>query len=603
MLEKYKEKFINFLNKTEKYKLNVYIYAFLLYFFLYFLITIPQISKDAEHNILFDVANKFSNNKIVIISIFIVILCVLITFSIYFVKKIDKFSISKQIYIILGTLTVLFIYICITILTFYKSLTNISGMSITKYIFYGYSYMLYFIMIYLFFYNIEKKINMEFIISVLMIVLFFAFYYIFNYTSLKKVYYQLQNYDYSTLSINCFVNGNQNERFINQDNKEQSTISNESIQLKEIAAKYGDNYLKTDGNIPISFYNNKSKTYQDLILADFYYPGSYYSYLADTPLNGTPSLTALELTLTKFKARILHLDIYSDLSDNHDTNANPVVSCKNMNPNGVPLKLMDCLSTIKKYGWMESHPKKSYPIFLYLNFEFDESEAMYIKIYNLLMGTFSKNLIDKKYSFSGRNGTFSFSKAKMKDCLNKIIILTNRYPTKTILDEIINGCSNDLSHDFNMKLYKETYSNYDKLGISQDYNKNDLINQSKLFTTFFYSEPNALYKNNNQAKAGLFNPSFQDCAQYGIQSSLMYLFLPDDNLNKWYHFFKNKNNFDPVLKDEVLRFIESPPFEPVKQNPILGLQKPQKYCVIPGLIETHKSNLSGQLTNNSCNTK
>ena len=490
MLEKYKEKFINFLNKTEKYKLNVYIYAFLLYFFLYFLITIPQISKDAEHNILFDVANKFSNNKIVIISIFIVILCVLITFSIYFVKKIDKFSISKQIYIILGTLTVLFIYICITILTFYKSLTNISGMSITKYIFYGYSYMLYFIMIYLFFYNIEKKINMEFIISVLMIVLFFAFYYIFNYTSLKKVYYQLQNYDYSTLSINCFVNGNQNERFINQDNKEQSTISNESIQLKEIAAKYGDNYLKTDGNIPISFYNNKSKTYQDLILADFYYPGSYYSYLADTPLNGTPSLTALELTLTKFKARILHLDIYSDLSDNHDTNANPVVSCKNMNPNGVPLKLMDCLSTIKKYGWMESHPKKSYPIFLYLNFEFDESEAMYIKIYNLLMGTFSKNLIDKKYSFSGRNGTFSFSKAKMKDCLNKIIILTNRYPTKTILDEIINGCSNDLSHDFNMKLYKETYSNYDKLGISQDYNKNDLINQSKLFTTFFYSEPN-----------------------------------------------------------------------------------------------------------------
>jgi hypothetical protein len=600
MLEKYKEKFILFLDKTEKYKLNVYVYAFLLYFFLYFLITIPQISKDSEHNILFDVANKFSNNKIVIISILIVILCVLITFSIYFVKKIDKFSISIQIYIILGALTVLFIYMCITILTFYKSLTNISSSIITKYIFYGYSYILYFIMISLFFYNIEKKINIEFIISVLMIVLFFAFYYIFNYTSLKKVYYQLQKYDYSTLAINCFVNRNKNERFINQDNKEQS--ANESTQLKEIAAKYGDSYLKTDGNIPISFYNSISKTYQDLILADFYYPGSYYSYLADTPLNGTPSLNALKLTLTQFKARILHLDIYSDLQDNHDINAKPVVRCKNMNPNGVPLKLMDCLSTIKKYGWMQSQQNKSYPIFLYLKFEFDESEAMYIKIYNLLMETFSKNLIDKKYSFSGRNGTFSFSKAKIKDCLNKIIILTNKYPTKTILDEIINGCSNDLSHDFNMRLYKETYSNYDKLGISQDYNKNDLINQSKLFTTFFYSEPNPIYKNNNQAKAGLFNPSFQDCAQYGIQSSLMYLFLPDDNLNKWYQFFKNKNNFDPVLKDEILRFIETPPFEPVKQNPILGLQKPQKYCLIPGLMETNKSNLSDKSTNNSCNT-
>jgi hypothetical protein len=601
MFEKFKEKFIHFLDKTEKYKLNIYIYTFLIYFFLYFLITIPQISKDAEHNILFDVANKFSNNKIVIISIFIVILCVLITFSIYFVKKIDKFSITAQIYIILGSLTVLFIYMCINILTFYKSLINISSSIITKYIFYVYSFILYFIMISLFFYNIEKKINMEFIVSVLMIVLFFVFYYIFNYTSLKKVYFQLQNYDYSTLSINCFVNGTQNERYVNQNNQYQSNTSEKSIQLKEIAAKYGDSYLKTDGNIPISFYNNKSKTYQDLILADFYYPGSYYSYLADTPLNGTPSLNALKLTLTQFKARILHLDIYSDLIDNHDSNANPVVRCKNMNSNGVPLKLMDCLSIIKKYGWMESQQNKSYPIFLYLNFEFDESEAMYIKIYNLLMNTFSKNLIDKKYSFSGRNGTFSFSKAKIKECFNKIIILTNRYPTKTVLDEIINGCSNDLNHDFNMKLYKETYSNYDKLGISQDYNKNDLINQSKLFTTFFYSEPNALYKNNNQAKAGLFNPSFQDCAQYGIQSSLMYLFLPDDNLNKWYHFFKNKNNFDPVLKDEVLRFIESPPFEPVKQNPVLGLQKPQKYCVIPGLIETNKSNLSGQSTNNSCN--
>ena len=116
-------------------------------------------------------------------------------------------------------------------------------------------------MISLFFYNIEKKINMEFIISVLMIVLFFGFYYIFNYTSLKKVYYQLQNYDYSTLSINCFVNGNQNERYANKNSSSgqttQSTELTQSIQLKDIAAKYGDSYLKTDGNIPISFYNNK----------------------------------------------------------------------------------------------------------------------------------------------------------------------------------------------------------------------------------------------------------------------------------------------------------------------------------------------------------
>jgi len=592
MFEKYKEKYIIFLDKIEKYKLNIYIYAFLIYFFIYFLIIIPKIAKDSEHNILFNIADKFSSHKIIVISISIVLLISLIAFSVYFVKKNDKFSTMKQIYILLSILTILFFYVCINILTFYKNLEGVSKSTITKYVFYIYSFALYFIMLSLFFYNIEKVLNIEFLVSILLVVLFSVFYYIFSYTSLNKIYYELQNYDYSTLSINCFVNNTSNENYSNANRSFPP-----SPQLKEIADKYGYSYLKTDGNIPISFLNKKSNTYQDLILADFYYPGSYYSYLADSPLNGTPNLNALKLTLTKFKSRIIHLDIYSDLLDNHDKNANPVVRCKNMNKNGVPLKLLDCLNIIKNFGWNDNKP---YPIFLYLNFEFEESESMYIKIYNLLMKSFSKNLIDKKYSFSGRNGTFSFCKSPIKDCLNKIIILTNRYPTKTLLDEIINGCSNDLNHDFNMRLYKENYSNYNKIGISQDYNKNDLIYQSKLMFSFFYSEPNPLYKNNNQAKAGLFNPSFQDCAQYGIQSALMYLFLPDDNLNKWYYFF-NKNNFYPVLKDEILRFIETPPFEPVKQKPILGLQKPQKYCVVPGLISTNKGNLSGSLTNNSCN--
>ena len=36
------------------------------------------------------------------------------------------------------------------------------------------------------------------------------------------------------------------------------------------------------------------------------------------------------------------------------------------------------------------------------------------------------------------------------------------------------------------------------------------------------------------------------------------------------------------------------------QNPVLGLQEPQKYCVIPGLISTQKSNLSDNITNSTC---
>jgi hypothetical protein len=80
----------------------------------------------------------------------------------------------------------------------------------------------------------------------------------------------------------------------------------------------------------------------------------------------------------------------------------------------------------------------------------------------------------------------------------------------------------------------------------------------------------------------------------------MYLFIPDDNLNKWYMFFKNTNNMNPVLKDESLRLVKQKQNEIKKQNPVLGFQKPQTYCLGAGM-ETEKSNISGNPTNNSCN--
>ena len=40
--------------------------------------------------------------------------------------------------------------------------------------------------------------------------------------------------------------------------------------------------------------------------------------------------------------------------------------------------------------------------------------------------------------------------------------------------------------------------------------------------------------------------------------------------------------------------------EIIKQNPIYGFQKPQKYCLIPGFMETTKANVTGELTNNTC---
>jgi hypothetical protein len=189
----------------------------------------------------------------------------------------------------------------------------------------------------------------------------------------------------------------------------------------------------------------------------------------------------------------------------------------------------------------------------------------------------------------------------MQECLGKIIIITNRYPTKCALDELINTSTNLLNKQFNLVEYKSDYVKFNKLGISQDYNKTTLINDCSKNITFCYTNPNEEYQNNEQVKSGLFNPNFQDCAQYGIQGTLMYLFIPDQNLQNWNLFFKTKNNLNPVLKDESLRFTIKNKNEIIPQNPVIGLQTPQKYCVIPGMITTYKSNISANSSNNSCN--
>ena len=140
------------------------------------------------------------------------------------------------------------------------------------------------------------------------------------------------------------------------------------------------------------------------------------------------------------------------------------------------------------------------------------------------------------------------------------------------------------------------------MGLSLDNNKNTLVTTSKSNMSFYYTLPTETNDVKTQAKSGLYNPSFQDCAQYGIQGTLMYLFVPDNNLNKWYNYFKNTNNFNPVLKDESLRLVGDPNNEITPQDPVYGLTPPQKYCVIPGDngMSTEKSNINGNPVNNTC---
>jgi hypothetical protein len=273
-----------------------------------------------------------------------------------------------------------------------------------------------------------------------------------------------------------------------------------------------------------------------------------------------------------------------------------------MNDNGKPLNFEECLGLINKWAWIVSNPSdKSYPFFLYLKFNFNVTNTkIFEKIYYSLIKFFSKYFIDKKYSFSGRNNLIPVSQAKIKDCLGKIVIVSDIYPTNSILDELINASTNNINNNFNINLYKDTYITFDKIGLSQDFDKTTLINNCKTNFNLFNTLPNENNKNKNQEKAGLYNPSFQDCAQYGVQSTLMYIFLPDDNLNKWLSYFESKNNMNPILKDEVLRYVANKEKDIKKQDPIVALQKPQKYCLIPGVLSTEKSNLSDSLTNTSC---
>jgi len=586
---------LNSIVKIDKSKTYVYISFFIVYFLIYYTLTLPVSAKDSEHNKLFELAEKIRKKSWILILADCIALLAFIGGTVYYFMKFELVTPKINNIIILSTIFIFAILIYLNILTYSNKLYFIAQSKITKYVFLVLSYIFYILLFTLFIYNIDNQINIEFFICIEILVLFLFENITSSLNNINKVYYQLKNNDFSILTVNCF-NSQSVESY--SDSKNDSSIN----QITSITEKYGDNYLKTVGNIPISFLNKTQNYYQDLVLSDFYYPCSYYTYLANSPLNGTPDLEAIKIALSKFKVRFIHLDLYSNSSDAYDPKALPVVRCENMREGKDALNLDDIFSLVNKWAWINDNSNNSsYPLFLYLKCNFEKSnENLFIRIYELLLKFFSKYLIDKKYGFSGRNGSFPISMAKMKECIGKIIIISDVYPTRTVLDEIINGSNSGLDNSIIINEYKDSYITYDKVGIGQDNDKTALVNNTKINLNFYYTKPNEKYKNDNQDKAGLFNPSFQDCATYGIQGTLMYLFIPDDNLNKWNLFFKNKNNLNPVLKDEVLRLVGNKNKEIKEQNPVIGLQKPQKYCVVPGLISTEKSNLSGNPTNSTC---
>ncbi len=594
----------NFNDLIYKHKSIVLLVSFFLFFFFQSFIYLTSHNNKCSINNKNEIEEKLKKiNNNILLKIFI-ILTMIISFIYVFYFLITIYSNKDSIFCKKNDYFIYLSVLCIMFFTFFINLFlqkfNIKiGNSIVSKVFSLFFNFVFFVVLFIYFFNdiyYERSLfNLEFIIVLTLIFIYLVFKLKFSIDTQKDMFNTFKTKQYNFLTINCLLGTTQDQSVIEDSFDNQNLDSPALLQYKQIVQQKGGSYIQLDDGLPVKFLNPKTNLYQDLILADFYYPGSYYSYLADSPNNGHPSIESLKLALTDFQNRFIHLDLFN--SSNNDA----VVRCEKMAKDAKELKLKDCLSLIKKYGW-DSNQK--YPLFLYLNINGNQNESFYSNLYLLFKNIFGKNLMDKKYSFSGRNGTFPISQCPLKDAKNKIIICTNIYPTRTIFDELINagnvGNQTNPNLFLNIDLYKETYVDFNSLGISQDQDKTKLLENHRRNLSFYYTLQNIDKIRDGENKSGLYNPNFQDLGQYGIQGTLMYLFVPDNNLNKWYMYFKSKNNLYPVLKDESLRALDPESPDIKQQNPIMGLQQPQKYCIIPGFMDTQKSNITVGDSNNSC---
>jgi hypothetical protein len=347
--------------------------------------------------------------------------------------------------------------------------------------------------------------------------------------------------------------------------------------------------VKTIQGVPIKYWNTNLSSYVDLILADFYWPSSYKTYIPSGINKSKPTYEAIKQAFTKFNVRSVYLDVYSNSSTVGDTGAIPIVRSDSLYYNFEPLDFFKCLQIIKRYGWYDED-KSAMPIILYLNLQFSADSIMYEKIYYAIMKVFYAHIIDKKYSFAGRGGIFPVGKIKMKDAIGKLIVVSNVYPTRTKLDEIINGyaMSGSVSYCY---ISTNTDDQKDYGGLTVTSSSDDLIDNHKTNIEFMYSDNLDDTSTVSNSKVDLANPDFSDCKSYGVQFVMMSLFLPDTYFYDWYKYFKD-NDFKMVLKPTSLRYIATRSNTVTQQNPLLSYQTSTYNMPVSGFFSTEKSGIT-----------
>lgn len=384
------------------------------------------------------------------------------------------------------------------------------------------------------------------------------------------------------LATNCITHSNY-ENFSNQENIIEGFV--DTITKDNGTGEI----LKMSDDIPTKYYNTELKKYMDLYLCDFYWPSSYKTYIPSGTNKGRPTYEALKRALLDYKVRTVYLDVYSNSDTIGDVDAIPVVRSSSLYYNYDALDFYKCLQTIKRYAWYDDNTS-NLPLILYLNIEFPADSILYDKMYYAIMKVFYSHLISKKYSFAGRGGIFPPGKIKMSDAIGKLIVISNVYPTRTKLDEIINGFSVDTSGSY-CYINQYTQDQIEYGGLVLNDTASNLINNHRTNIEFIYADNDSNTNTISNSKVDLMNPNFTDCCTYGLQFVLMSLYYPDEYLNTWYKYFKD-NSFRMVLKPKSLRYIPSIVNTITQQNPLLSFETKTYNMPVAGFFSTKKSGIS-----------
>lgn len=316
--------------------------------------------------------------------------------------------------------------------------------------------------------------------------------------------------------------------------------------------------------IELEYYNDYLGRNVDYKVCDFYWACSRKSYL---PCGQTYDVYSYDSIVNAIKAnaRLIELDIYSDEL------SNPVVRAEYMMPIfGKPLNFEHCIKLIAQYGWIDG---SNYPMILFLGIH-TNNRLTFQKIAEIIKKHLGSRLLNKKYSFAGRNGEFPLGQIPLKDLMGNVAIVVDKYPLIGVLNELVNA---EVTKDQQFITIVEYTSETKRYGgiVSTNANIGELINYNKFNITMVDSngiinpinDDNILRalltQNLRDPKSDLYNADPDDCWKYGCQWVMMNYQLYDDNMRKYMEKFRDGGI---VLKPAELRFIEKPKPKVKKQN-------------------------------------